>query len=93
MKRNNRKKSRSGAALALAVTMVIILFLIGIGLLQLGRNARMQAVKDVLQISARSAADAGIEHAVRYMIDSWNNSTNKPDWIADWNDPNNLTPK
>ena len=87
MKSENNKKNRSGVALILAVTIVIILFLIGIGLIQLGRNARLQAVRDVVVISARTAADAGIEHAVRYMIDSWNTAANKPDWLSQWNDP------
>lgn len=94
MKRKNNRTKRSGAALVLAVIMVIILFLTGIGLIQLGRNARLQAVKDVLKISARSAADAGIEHAVRYMIDVWNGETDKDAWVYStwydatvWTDP------
>lgn len=71
MRRKKHKKQQSGAALILAVTMVIILALLGVGLIRLGLNARMQAVKDILQISARSAADAGMEHAERKMVNWW----------------------
>jgi len=80
--------------LVIAVVIVVVLALIGLGLTRLGLNARLQAVKDVLQISARSAADAGIEHAVRWMIDSWNAATDKPTWVyttwydaTEWTDP------
>lgn len=86
-KKGKIKNSKRGMVLVIAVIMVLILALLGIGLLHLGKNARLQAVKDVLQISSRSAADAGIEHAVRYMIDSWDANTNKPAWLALWNDP------
>ena len=91
-KRGKIKNSRGGMVLVLAVIIVLILALIGIGLLQLGKNARLQGVKDVLKISARSAADAGIEKAVRVMIDSWNTATNKTTWLSSWNDPNAATP-
>jgi type II secretory pathway pseudopilin PulG len=91
-KKGEIKNGRQGMVLVIAVVIIMILVIIGTGLLQLGRNARLQAVKDVLQISARSAADAGIEHAVRYMINSWNAATNKTDWLALWEDPNAATP-
>jgi len=87
-KRQKIKNSKRGMVLVIAVTIIVILAVIGIGLIQLGRNARLQGVKDVLQISSRSAADAGIEDAVRHMIkDEWDKTTNKPAWIASWNDP------
>ncbi|MBN2589346.1 MAG: pilus assembly PilX N-terminal domain-containing protein [Sedimentisphaerales bacterium] len=83
MKKKSRKfkNKKSGSMLALAMVIILVLALIGIGLIRLGLNARVQSMKDVTQISARSAADAGIEHAVRYMIDSWNASANKSDWV------------
>jgi len=86
MKNNNSKTNRSGSVLVLSVIMVMVLALVGIGLIRLGRNARVQAVKEVLNISARSAADAGIEHAVRYMINSWNSTGNRYTWLEDWED-------
>ena len=70
----------------MAVVVVLILALIGVGLIQLGRNARMQVVRNVSVISARAAADAGIEHAMRFMINSWNGATDKAVWLAGWYD-------
>lgn len=97
MKRKKRKKQQPGVVLVLAVTMVVILTLLGVGLIRLGLNARMQGIKDVKQISARAAADAGIEHAVRFMIDGWNGTSDKPGWLASWNDatpwPDPATPE
>jgi len=75
--KKKKKKNDSGIALPLAVMMVIILALIGVGLIQLGRNARMQAVRDVLHVSARGAADAGMERAVRSMVNWWVNSSER----------------
>jgi hypothetical protein len=93
MKLKRNRKMRSGAIYVLAVTMVLILSLLGIGLLRLGQSARLQAIKDVLQMSARSAADAGIEHAVRYMIDDWNGVTDQSGWVNDWNVTGDTAPK
>jgi hypothetical protein len=78
---------RAGMILPLAVVIILVLAFIGIGLIQLGRNARLQAIKDTLKVSARCAADAGVEHAVRYMIDQWDSATNKNAWVnTDWYD-------
>ena len=60
-------KKRSGSILSLAVMMVIILLFVGIGLIRLGLNARLQAIRAVAEISARSAADAGVTQAWRLM--------------------------
>jgi len=79
-------KTDKGSALVMAVVVVLILALIGVGLVQLGRNARMQVVRNVSVISARAAADAGLEHAMRFMIDSWNGATDKSAWLAGWHD-------
>jgi hypothetical protein len=38
----------------------------------------------VLQISARSAADTGLEHAVRHMVTIWNASTDKDAFELEW---------
>ena len=78
-------KTNKGSALVMAVAVVLVLALIGTGLIQLGRNARMQVVRNVAVISAREAADAGIEHAVRFMTESWNES-DPSDWLASWED-------
>jgi hypothetical protein len=85
------KNSRNcGSMLALAMVIVLVLAIVGAGMITLGLNARLQSIKDVKQISARSAADAGIEHAMRYMIDSWI-SSNKGSWLATWEDATNWT--
>ncbi len=76
--------------LALALVIVLVLAIVGAGMIRLGLNARLQSIKDVQQISARSAADAGIEHAMRYMINSWI-SSNKGSWLAAWEDATNWT--
>ena len=92
-KTGHREKCKSGSMLALAIMIVVVLAIVGAALIRMGGDARIQSIRDVQQISARSAADAGIEHAVRYMIDSWNSSTNKSDWVnniwydaTDWTD-------
>ncbi len=84
--RRMRNRREYGSMLALALVIVLVLALIGAGLIKLGLNARLQSIKDVKQISARTAADAGIEHAMRYMINQWNTATSKSIWLAAWND-------
>ncbi len=78
-------KTNKGSALVMAVAVVLVLALIGTGLIQLGRNARSQVVRNLAVISAREAADAGIEHAVRFMTESWNEA-DPSDWLASWDD-------
>ena len=80
------KNSRRGLGLPLAVVIVVVLAVLGIGFIQLGLNARLQAVRDVAVVSARTAADAGIEHAVRYTIKAWNTSDSKSTFLSAWND-------
>ncbi len=82
MRHKTNKKKHSGSALVLAVTMVIILALMGIGLVRLGLNARMQGVKDVLQISARAAADSGMIDAERRLVNWWKYVADKSSGIA-----------
>ena len=54
-----------GAALILAVVLVVIMFVIGTFVLELAAHARLQSIRTVQQISARSAADAGLSEAER----------------------------
>lgn len=68
----------------LAVTMVIVLFLVGMGLLQVGFHARLQAILSSFQISARAAADAGIAHALYEMNNKFD--PNQP-WDNTWLPP------
>jgi len=59
-----RRANRRGFALSFATVMVLILSFVGFGILRLGMETRMRAVRTAAQISARSAADAGLTKAV-----------------------------
>ena len=69
MKTGNRRsiKHRKGIVLPLVVTFGIILAILGIGLLQLGFGSRLMATITTPGISARTAADAGLTHALYEM--------------------------
>jgi hypothetical protein len=77
-KYKNPKTYRTGSILPLAVVMVVILFLIGMGLLELGFGARLNAIIGSQYISARAAADAGIAQALHDM--------NSPPWENSWSE-------
>jgi hypothetical protein len=62
-------KKYRGSILALAVVMVILLAIVGVGLLMLGQGTRIFAARNVADISARLAADAGITKAMHAMND------------------------
>jgi len=59
-----RRANRRGFALAFAAVMVLILSVVGFGILRLGMETRMRAVRTTAEISARAAADAGLTKAV-----------------------------
>ncbi len=80
-KRRKIKKPAGGSILPLAVIMVVILAVLGFGILNLGLNARILAIRNTEKISARQAADAGLAQA-RKLMDAklinevtWDNST------------------
>lgn len=82
MKRAVRKmcSKRNGSAIVLAMFAVLILFLTGAGLLRLGLNSRVYAVRTAEQIKARCAADAGMAQALFQMneqlqVKPWDDST------------------
>ena len=58
------QRRRGGAAMPLAMIAVMILLAMGVGLLSLGANVRIYSVRTCSDISARSAADAGLAMAV-----------------------------
>jgi hypothetical protein len=60
-------KNRKGMVLPLIVTLGIILAILGIALLQLGFGSRLMSTITTAGISARTAADAGLTHAVYEM--------------------------
>ncbi|HEC01955.1 MAG TPA: hypothetical protein ENI81_00335 [Phycisphaerales bacterium] len=59
--------TRKGAALPLAMVAVMLLLAMGVGLLNLGVTARIQAIRASSAAAARSAADSGLEMAMFQM--------------------------
>ena len=73
-------RRRQGVALALVVVAIVILFAAGAGLMHLGLEGKMQAIRSVKRIEARCAADAGLTEAIWAMneqlkIVPWNDGT------------------
>ena len=64
------KSKKLGAVLALVVLVIAVMLVIGGGLLTLGANARIYAIRTAADISARCAADAGLTTALWAMNDS-----------------------
>ena len=62
-----RQKKNTGAILALMVMLVLLLSLTSMALIGVAGQARVRAVKDVSGISARFAADAGVERSLYLM--------------------------
>ena len=70
----------SGAAIILALLAVVMLFIMGQGLLSLGLNSRIFAIRNSSEVVARCAADAGLTKAVlemneRLIAKPWNDSS------------------
>ena len=79
MKKLLRSK-RSGMALPLAMTAIMILLAMGVGILSLGVNGRIYAIRNTSDIKARCAADAGLTIALFEMneklkVKPWNDSS------------------
>lgn len=58
------RKNRTASILSLVVLMSVILSIISISMMSLGLHARMRALRNGEEMSARVAADAGLAHAV-----------------------------
>lgn len=71
-----KHRKRSGFALVLIVLVVLISLAIGTGLLTMGTNARITSMRQVQDMQARSAADAGLEYALQEI----NNSVSVGSW-------------
>ncbi|MHC4145892.1 MAG: DUF7305 domain-containing protein [Planctomycetota bacterium] len=74
------KSKRRGSAMALAVVAVMILLAMGVGLLSLGVNNRIYAIRNASDIASRCAADAGLTMALFEMneklkVKPWDDST------------------
>lgn len=62
-----RRLRNNGAILALMVMLVLLLSLTSMALIGVARQARMRTVKNAAEISARFAADAGVERVLYLM--------------------------
>jgi len=74
------KSKRRGLALPLVMCVVLILSILGVGLLALGYQTRLRAIKTASEIAARCAADAGLTKALYDMTQKlktspWDDST------------------
>jgi hypothetical protein len=71
---------RHGFAIPLVVVVVMILLIMGVGLLDLGMKGRVYSIRTASDISARCAADSGLEMALYEMnekikVKPWNDSS------------------
>jgi len=74
------KSKKRGSAIPLAVVVVLILLAMGTGLLKLGLNSRIYSIRTTSDITARSAADAGLTMALYQMneklkVKPWSSSS------------------
>lgn len=73
------KSKRSGSVIVLVLLAVLVLSLVGTGLLRLGLQSRIYAIRTADGIKARCAADAGLTKAIyevnqKLKTDSWDES-------------------
>ena len=69
MKTYKKTSNRKGSILAIAVTIMVLLAILGVGMLMLGRTARVTAARRTADMSARLASDAGFTKALFEMND------------------------
>lgn len=66
MRRQGSTRNR-GATLVLVTVIGVIMAVLGMSMIELGRHARITAVRDTEKVKARSAADAGVAEAFHRM--------------------------
>jgi len=64
MKKVHTSSKNRGSALVLIIVAMVILMVTGIGLLAVGYNSRLLAIKDNAALASHAAADAGVFEAV-----------------------------
>jgi hypothetical protein len=74
------KSKKYGSAMVLSVLAIVLLAAAGLGLLSLGLNSRLSAVRGAFGMQARAAADAGLAKALYEMnekleVKPWNDSS------------------
>lgn len=72
-----KTKQKSGSVLILVVVIALVTMALGAGMLTLGTQSRMTAIRATDDISARAAADAGLDLAVRQI----NNAVASKTWL------------
>ena len=80
MKKRTRQTRQRGSTLPLTILVIVVLLAIGMGMLSLGMNSRIYAMRTTSQIIARCAADAGLTKALFEMnekleTDPWDDET------------------
>lgn len=78
------KLTKRGSVMALVLLAVILLLLSGMGVLTIGQTVRMFSIRTAADVSARSAADAGITKAVYAMNKKLFNGTWNPNQNFLW---------
>lgn len=79
--RHTIRYNAGGFAMPVLVSMMVVMVLVGYGMLSLGYNARIQAVRQTEDVYAVAAAEAGITHAIMKMNrklideDQWENTS------------------
>ncbi|MFA5783327.1 MAG: hypothetical protein WC962_00450 [Phycisphaerae bacterium] len=79
--RYNAKSKKEGFILPLVIIVMVIMVTVGFGMLSLGYNARMLAVRQAEDTYSIAAAEAGVAHIVSRMNeklaedDEWDNTT------------------
>jgi hypothetical protein len=76
---NKKADKNRGSVLALMVLLVLLLSLTSMAMIGLAHQARLRTAKDVASISARFAADAGIERTIYLM----NKTLQEGTWVLD----------
>ena len=74
------QSKRKGSAMVLVMVALVVLFATGVGLLSMGLQSRIFAIRNASDITARCAADAGLTMAVFEMneklkVKPWSDST------------------
>ena len=58
------RRKRNGSALLLVLMIIVALLLTGSGMFSLGLQSRLLAIRNLTEIKARCAADAGLAKAL-----------------------------
>lgn len=81
-KKGFSESAKPASVMALVLFAVVLLLLSGVGVLSIGQTSRIFSIRNTAEVSARSAADAGIIKAIWQMNwnlkDGWSKHTSLP---------------